>query len=98
LFGLVDISTSPNKINYYTYSEEKGKKGENNAASLLMRDLKSRGWLRNNEPSNFLTVIFDNCGGQNKDNVVLRLAPYLVEKGFLKEVTIVYLRPHKECV
>jgi hypothetical protein len=88
-FGLVDLSTGPNKINCYTYSEDKGKKGANNLASLLMHDLKSRGWLHN-EPANSLTVIFDNCGGQNKNNVMLRLAPYLVEKGFFKEVTIAF--------
>jgi hypothetical protein len=28
----------------------------------------------------------DNCGGQNKNNVVLRLAPYLVEMGHFKNV------------
>jgi hypothetical protein len=90
LFGLVDLSTSPNKMNCYTYSEDKDKKGENNVASLLMRDLKSRVWLCDNEPANYLTVIFDNCGGKNKNNVVLHLAPYLVEKVFSKEVAIAF--------
>jgi hypothetical protein len=28
----------------------------------------------------------DNCGGQNKNNMVLRLAPYLVEAGYFKTV------------
>jgi hypothetical protein len=37
----------------------------------------------------------DNCGGQNKNNVVLRLAPYLVEMGyFLKFEFAFYIRGH----
>jgi hypothetical protein len=78
------------KMKWCTYSEDEGKKGANNVASLLMHDLKSRGWLRDNDPANSLTVIFDNYRGQNKNNVVLRLAPYLVEKDFFKEVTIAF--------
>jgi hypothetical protein len=82
-------------MNYYTYSEDDGKKGANNVASLLMCDLKSRGWLRNNETANSLTVKFDNYRGQHKNNVVLRLDPYLVERAFFKEVTIdFYARGH----
>jgi hypothetical protein len=95
LFGLVDLSTSPNKMNCYTYSEDEGKKGANNVASLLMSELKSRGWLRYNEPANSLTVICVNLRGKKKNNVVLRLAPYFVEKGLFEKVTIAfYVRFH----
>ena len=33
----------------------------------------------------------DNCVGQNKNNYVLRLAPYLVEKGYFSHVQFVFL-------
>jgi hypothetical protein len=40
-------------------------------------------------------IAMDNCGGQNKSNVVLRLTPYLVEMGyFLKVEFAFYIRGH----
>jgi hypothetical protein len=68
LFGLVDLAKTPNKMNCYAYAEDDWNKGSNNVASLLMRDLHSRGWLREGDPALCLTLIFDNCGGQNKNN------------------------------
>ena len=38
-----------------------------------------------------LTIVFDNCPGQNKNNTVLRLVPYLVEMGIFPDVEIVFL-------
>jgi hypothetical protein len=55
-----------------------------------MRDLRSRGWLREEDPALCLTLIFDYCGGQNKNNTVLRMAPYLVEKGYFQQVKIIF--------
>jgi hypothetical protein len=82
-------------MNCYAYAEDEGKKGANNVASLFMRDLRLRGWLREGDPALCLTLIFDNCGGQNKNNTVLRMAPYLVEKGYFQQVKIVfYVRDH----
>jgi hypothetical protein len=33
----------------------------------------------------------DNCGGQNKNNHILLLAPYLVDMGFFTKVNMVFL-------
>ena len=38
-----------------------------------------------------LNFVMDNCGGQNKNRMVLRLAPYLVENGFFRVVNIIFL-------
>jgi hypothetical protein len=38
-----------------------------------------------------LNVVFDNCGGQNKNNFVLLLVPYLVEMGYFKSVNFIFL-------
>jgi hypothetical protein len=95
LFGLVCLATTPNRMNCYAYAEYEGNKGANNVACLLMCDLRSRGWLREGYPALCLTLIFDNCGGQNKNNTVLRMAPYLVEKGYFQKVKIIfYVRGH----
>ena len=42
-------------------------------------------------PGKALTMVFDNCGGQNKNRIVLRYALYLVEKRIYKSVKIVFL-------
>jgi hypothetical protein len=77
---------SPNKLNCYAYREFTAKKGSNNMASLLMRDLYDWFWIRKGDPGKRLTIAMDKCGGQNNNNVVLRLAPYLVEMGYSKTV------------
>jgi hypothetical protein len=95
LFGIVDLSRTPNKLNCYAYREFTEKKGSNNVASLLMQDLHDKFWLRKGSPGKSLTIVIDNCGGQNKNNVVLRLALYLVEMGyFLKVEFAFYIRGH----
>jgi hypothetical protein len=38
-----------------------------------------------------LNLVMDNCGGQNKNNCVIPLAPYLVEMGYFEEVNIIFL-------
>ena len=36
-------------------------------------------------------MVFDNCGGQSKNHIVLRYALYLVEKRIYKSVELVFL-------
>jgi hypothetical protein len=95
LFGIVDLSLHPNKLNCYAYRAFTGNKGSNNVASLIMQDLHDKFWLRKGYPGKKLTIAMDNCGGQNKNNVVLRLSPYLVEMGYFLTVEYVfYIRGH----
>jgi hypothetical protein len=42
-------------------------------------------------PGGELNIIFDNCSGQNKNNYVLWLVPYLVEAGYFKTVNFIFL-------
>jgi hypothetical protein len=100
VFGVVDLAVSPSKLFAYTYEEETGKKGGNNVASLLMVHLQQQSILQVSAtgqpvPAKRLTIAADNCSGQNKNNMVLRLANYLVEKGYFEEVEILfYVRGH----
>eukprot|EP00536_Pseudo-nitzschia_multiseries_P010457 jgi/Psemu1/25999/gm1.25999_g len=60
--------------------------GGNNAASILIMLLKHKGWLKASTPGGELTVLIDNCGGQNKNNhVFLCLANVLVEAWYFKK-------------
>jgi hypothetical protein len=60
------------------------KKGSNNVASLLMRDLYDRFWLRKGKPGKNLVIAMDNIGGENKIKIIFRLVHYLVEMEYLR--------------
>jgi hypothetical protein len=68
-------------------------------ASLLMKVIKDLGWLIPGECGGRLSIVMDNCGGQNKNKMVLRLALYLVEKKLFKCVEFIfYIRGHTKNV
>jgi hypothetical protein len=95
LFGIVDLSLAPSKLTCYAYRKFTAKKGSNNVASLLMKDLSDKFCLQKGTPGKKLTITMDNCGGQNKNNVVLRLDLYLVEMRYFLTVEFVfYIRGH----
>lgn len=100
LFGISDVSKNPSHLYAYTYAEEDGRKGSNNVASMLMKHLFENGILRRNEHGSpvlgkRLTIAADNCGGQNKNNTVIRLCNWIVEIGFFQEAEILfYVRGH----
>jgi hypothetical protein len=74
----------------YVYHEGEGKcGGKNNIASLVLETLRKKGLLNPNNPP--LTFVFDNCLGQNKNGMVLKLVVYLVEMGYFEEVQCMFL-------
>ena len=50
-----------------------------------------QGWVRDDEKGGTLVIFMDNCSGQNKNRMVLRLALYLVERDFFKTVRFEFL-------
>jgi hypothetical protein len=91
LLGIVDCSREKEILHAYAYSEEEGGKGGNNVASLIMKHLQDRGLLEDGKKRKQLNIVMDNCPGQNKNNFVLRLAPFLQEKGYFSEVNFIFL-------
>jgi hypothetical protein len=74
------------------YHEGQGKKGGNNVALLIVYQLKHLGLIdRSKGTREELTIVFDNCPGQNKNNFVFWLVPYLVEMRYFEEVTFIFL-------
>ena len=59
-------------------------------ASMLVSELKRLNIMQENNPGKELTIIMDNCAGQNKNRMVLRLANYLVKAGYFKKVYFVF--------
>ena len=80
VLGIVDCNPEKEVMHAYAYSEEEGGKGGNNVASLIMKHLKDHGLLEGTQRKR-LNIVMDNCPGQNKNNIVLRLSTYLHAKG-----------------
>jgi hypothetical protein len=79
----------------YGYTEDQGGKGGNNVASLVMRGIQDLGWIKSNHTGKQLSIIMDNCRGQNKNKFVLRLALMLVELRHFRVVELIfYIRGH----
>ena len=89
--GIVDCNSKDNMLYAYIYSEAEGNKGGNIVASLIMMHLRERGLLDDKKKRLKLSVVMDNCGGQNKNGHVLRLAPYLLEKNYFYIVEFQFL-------
>jgi hypothetical protein len=96
IFGVTDVTKKPMTMLAFGYTEDQGGKGGNNVASLILKALRELGWIKQDgSTGKQLTIILDNCGGQNKNNFVLRLAPWLVECKLFKKVEIIfYVRGH----
>lgn len=95
LFGVVDTSDN-DKCYTHIFREGDGRKGGNSVASLLLKTLKKLSIMKEDENGSPITghelnVVFDNCPGQNKNNWVLWLVPYLVELKYFKRVNFIFL-------
>jgi hypothetical protein len=101
-FGVVDCSTVPSHLAAYVYLEgEAQKKGGNSVVSLIWAELIRKDlipphpMLKSNcddwEPVQELNLFFDNCGGQNKNRMVLRLLHLLVGLRVAKTVRAAFL-------
>ena len=78
-FGVSNVGVANHVLQAYIYLEGEGRKGGNNVASLLLKYLQDRGWIDQTKGARAeLTLILDNCGGQNKNRMVLRMATLLV--------------------
>ena len=95
-FGVVNGSTRPSKLFGHIYLEDRGKKGGDNVASMLWKQLKLSGLVPedNTKPATAakeINIVMDNCGGQNKNNMVLRMLLFLVKLGVCKVARAIFL-------
>ena len=93
VFGVNDDSRPggiSDKMNVYIWSEGSGKRGANNIASCLLKDYTKRGFFNDGLNKGSLNVIADNCGGQNKNEDVIRFHAWMVEAGWFNEVNLVF--------
>ena len=97
-FGIVD--TSSDHLHAMLYLEGEAKKGGDNVASMICAHLKKDGLLLSDnrqeiptkwQPLKQLNLWFDNCGGQNKNRMVLRLLTFLAERRVASEIQFNFL-------
>jgi len=70
------------KLHAHVCCEDEGKKGGNNVASCVRRQLFHDGFLSGDRKHvKEMNFVFDNCGGQNKNRMVLRLLLHAVQRG-----------------
>ena len=90
-FGIVDTSVTPEQLHAYGYTEDQGGgKDGNNVASLLMRALQDLLWLVEGKTAKKLSIVMDNCSGQNKNGHVLHLALLLVKLSLFEQVEFIF--------
>ena len=81
-------------MNAPIYFEGEAKKGANNVVSMLLMNLYTEGVMGpevKEGPVKELNFVFDNCGGQNKNRVVLRWLLWLVQLGVAKTARAIFL-------
>jgi hypothetical protein len=90
VFGIVDCSNVKTTLSAHTYFEMDGKKGGNNVASMLWNELGRKG-LRSGAMVQQINIVMDNCGGQNKNRMVIRLLFVLVKLRYCFKAQMVFL-------
>jgi len=91
-FGIVNTGVPVERLRAYIYHKGEGEKGGDNVASLFWQHLIDSGvYDPAKGPRAELTIIMDNCSGQNKNNYVLRFIAMLVELGVYKKARAVFL-------
>jgi hypothetical protein len=80
-FGITNVGYDKAKLTAFVYHEGEGKKGGCNVASLLTKYLDNEGLIKRHGRGSRkeLNIVMDNCGGQNKNRFVIRLACLYVE-------------------
>jgi hypothetical protein len=91
-FGLANVGFEKALLFTYIYHEGEAKKGGNNVASLIYKYLDDQGLInRGRAARKELNIVMDNCGGQNKNCFVLRLAVLFIELKYYRTVNIIFL-------
>ena len=91
-FGVANVGKTVHDLRAYIFQEGQAKKGGDTVASLLYRHIKDCGLIDVSKGARKeLTIVMDNCGGQNKNRMVLRLALLFVDLGFYKQVNCLFL-------
>ena len=94
LFGIVDNAPLEEdgieRMDAFIWREFEGDRGANNIVSRLVKYFQLKGMF---DRPNFgeITIIADNCAGQNKNKVMIRFITWLAEIGIFHKITLHFL-------
>ena len=88
--GIVDYNSIEDHLHAYIYLEAEGGKGGNEVPPLIMKYLFDKGYLNDTSQLD-LSIIMENCSGQNKNHYVLHFPAYLTMNKYLERVHIIFL-------
>ena len=94
IFGICSKAKLRDNLFVYYYYEGDAKKGGNNVSSLLWRKIQQEKIPENFDnlgPLKEYVLVMDNCGGQNKNRMVIRLFLALTEIGFFNHCELLFL-------
>ena len=80
----------------YIWEEGLANRGPDNIVSCVYLDLLRNGIVREDDPPpstplKHLALAADNCSGQNKNKTMIKFCAWLVESGWVKKVTLLFL-------
>ena len=80
------------KMTAYVWKEGEADCGANNICLCLLKHFQKQGWLHHKINSHSeLTIIADNCGGQNKNKHAVQFLMWLVEAGYFAKIELFFL-------
>ena len=103
IFGVADVANKPTTLTAHTFIEGDGVKGGNTVASLLWKELDALGLIpardpvskkllnKDHEAAKEINIVMDNCIGQNKNNMVIRLLYFMVQRKLCKVARAIFL-------
>ena len=94
LFGIVSTHREKDSLLCQYFKEGDGAKGGNNVASMLWNKFKLCGFVNDSEskgPLGEYNLVMDNCGGQNKNRVLIWLFLMMAELKIFKKVNLIFL-------
>lgn len=89
VFGIVDSNGDTEALTAYCFHEGHGAKGGDSVTSMLHYYLNRRGLLVGG--GGHLVLVCDNCGGQNKNRMVIRYCVWLLETKSFSKVSLLFL-------
>ena len=80
-------------MNTYIWEEAAANRGADNIISCLYLDLVRNGVIASAglPLMHLVLVVADNCSGQNKNKTMIKFCAWLVEAGWIKKVTLLFL-------
>ena len=90
VLGIVNCNSEKEHLHVYIYNEAEGEKGGNTVALLIIKYLFEQGLLDGTKQYKLANIVY-NCSGQNKNNHVIHLAPYLTMRKYFEQVCILFL-------